>query len=47
MLRIQIASIRVLDGVLDRFLAYGQTTTSIIQSTPVSPRPPPVGNEAG
>ena len=27
-----------LDGLLDRFLAHGQTTTSLIQSTPVPPR---------
>ncbi len=45
-LRIQIASIDVLDVVLDRFLALGQTTTSIIQSTPVPRRAPPLGNGA-
>jgi len=27
-----------LDGLLDRFLAHGQTTTSLIQSSPVPPR---------
>jgi Lrp/AsnC family leucine-responsive transcriptional regulator len=27
-----------LDEVLDQFLAYGQTTTSIVQSSPVPPR---------
>ena len=27
-----------LDEVIDQFLAYGQTTTSIVQSTPVPPR---------
>lgn len=31
-----------LDEVLDQFLAYGQTTTSIIQSTPVPPRTLPL-----
>jgi Lrp/AsnC family leucine-responsive transcriptional regulator len=31
-----------LDRILDRFLAYGQTTTSIAQSSPVPPRGPPL-----
>jgi Lrp/AsnC family transcriptional regulator, leucine-responsive regulatory protein len=31
-----------LDKVLDRFLAYGQTTTSIVQSTPVPLRSLPL-----
>jgi Lrp/AsnC family transcriptional regulator, leucine-responsive regulatory protein len=31
-----------LDKVLDRFLAYGQTTTSIVQSTPVPARSLPL-----
>jgi Lrp/AsnC family leucine-responsive transcriptional regulator len=34
-LRVHLPSIDALDGVLDRFLAHGQTTTSIIQSTAV------------
>jgi nicotinate-nucleotide adenylyltransferase len=34
-----------LDRVLDRFLAYGQTTTSIVQSTPVKPRGLPLPDE--
>ena len=46
-LRIKITSIDVLDQVLDCFLAYGPTTTSIIQSTPVPPRAPPAGNGNG
>jgi len=29
-----------LDRVLDRFLVHGQTTTSIVQSSPVPPRSP-------
>jgi Lrp/AsnC family leucine-responsive transcriptional regulator len=33
--RIHLPSIDDLDRLLDQFLAYGQTTTSIIQSTPV------------
>lgn len=31
-----------LDRVLDRFLVYGQTTTSIVQSAPVPPRSLPL-----
>jgi hypothetical protein len=27
-----------MDRILDQFLAYGQTTTSLIQSSPVPPR---------
>jgi Lrp/AsnC family leucine-responsive transcriptional regulator len=34
-LKIYLPSIDELDHVLDQFLAYGQTTTSIIQSTPI------------
>lgn len=37
-LKVYLPSIDELDQVLDRFLSYGQTTTSIIQSTPVPPR---------
>lgn len=37
-LKVYLPSIGDLDQVLDRFLAYGQTTTNIIQSTPVPPR---------
>jgi Lrp/AsnC family leucine-responsive transcriptional regulator len=31
-----------LEEILDRFLLYGQTVTSIVVSTPVAPRPLPV-----
>jgi Lrp/AsnC family leucine-responsive transcriptional regulator len=41
-LRIYLDSIAHLDVVLDQFLAYGQTTTSIVQSTVVHDRPPPL-----
>ena len=40
-----LASIENLDQVLDQFLTYGQTTTSIIQSTPVPPRGLPLPSE--
>ena len=45
-LRLHLESIEVLDSVLDAFLSYGQTTTSIIQSSPVMPRPLPLPNGA-
>ncbi len=34
-LKVYLDSLDNLDSILDQFLAYGQTTTSIIQSTPV------------
>ena len=37
-LQVRLESLDNLDPILDRFLAYGQTTTSIVQSTPVPPR---------
>lgn len=37
-LKVGLDSLDNLDVILDQFLAYGQTTTSIVQSTPVSPR---------
>lgn len=37
-LKVHLPDLPHLDKVLDRFLAFGQTTTSIIQSTPVPPR---------
>ena len=37
-LKVRLDSLDNLDVILDRFLAYGQTTTSIVQSTPVAPR---------
>jgi Lrp/AsnC family transcriptional regulator, leucine-responsive regulatory protein len=41
-LKVRLDSLDNLDLVLDQFLAYGQTTTSIVQSTPVPPRYPPL-----
>lgn len=46
-LKVHLASLESLDGVLDRFLAHGQTTTSIVQSSPVPLRAPPLPNVAG
>ena len=41
-LQVRLESLDNLDLILDQFLAYGQTTTSIVQSTPVPPRHLPV-----
>ena len=41
-LKVYLESLESLDRVLDRFLAFGQTTTSIVQSTPVPLRAPPL-----
>jgi Lrp/AsnC family leucine-responsive transcriptional regulator len=43
-LKVHLDALENLDVVLDRFLAFGQTTTSIIQSSPVPPRGPPLSN---
>ena len=41
-LKIHLRSLAELDGILDRFLVYGQTTTSLVQSSPLERRPPPI-----
>lgn len=41
-LKVYLESVERLDELLDRFLPYGQTTTSLVQSTPVPPRAPPL-----
>jgi Lrp/AsnC family transcriptional regulator, leucine-responsive regulatory protein len=41
-LKVHAPSIGQLEEVLDRFLLHGQTTSSIVVSTPVPPRPLPV-----
>jgi Lrp/AsnC family leucine-responsive transcriptional regulator len=40
-LRVHLRSIDELSGLLDRFLVYGQTTTSIVNATPIPRRNPP------
>jgi Lrp/AsnC family transcriptional regulator, leucine-responsive regulatory protein len=40
--KVHLDSIENLDQVLDRFLAFGQTTTSLVQSSPVPLRAPPL-----
>ncbi|WP_120006336.1 Lrp/AsnC family transcriptional regulator [Nesterenkonia muleiensis] len=39
LLKVHVPRIEDLEGVLDRFLLYGQTTSSLIVSSPVLPRP--------
>ena len=45
-LKVYIPAIDQLDRLLDSFLLYGTTTTTIIQSSPVSLRPPPLPEDA-
>ena len=40
-MKVHLASIEELPSVLDRFLLYGETTTSIVNATPVPRRDPP------
>jgi Lrp/AsnC family leucine-responsive transcriptional regulator len=42
LVKVHAAAVDELEEVLDRFLLYGQTVTSIVVSTPVPPRPLPV-----
>ena len=44
-LKIHFESLDALDRILDQFLAFGQTTTSLVQSTPVPPRGLPLPGE--
>ena len=41
-LKVHLPAMDQLDRILDRFLFHGTTTTSIIQSSPVPLRPPPL-----
>jgi Lrp/AsnC family leucine-responsive transcriptional regulator len=41
-LKVHLPSMAQLDRLLDRFLLHGTTTTSIVQSSPVPPRPLPL-----
>ena len=45
-LKVFLKEISNLDSVLDKFLAHGQTTTSIVQSSPVLPRSLPLPRSA-
>jgi Lrp/AsnC family transcriptional regulator, leucine-responsive regulatory protein len=44
-MKVYIPAIDQLDRILDCFLVYGSTTTSIIQSSPVPPRLPPLPSQ--
>lgn len=44
LVKAHLESLDDLDGLLDRFLAHGQTTTSIVQSSPIPPRGLPLPN---
>jgi len=44
-LKVFLKEVSNLDRVLDKFLAHGQTTTSIVQSSPVPPRGVPLPAE--
>ena len=41
-MKVHLPGLDQLDEVLDQFLAFGQTTTSIVQSSPVPPRALPL-----
>jgi Lrp/AsnC family transcriptional regulator, leucine-responsive regulatory protein len=43
-LKVYLATIESMDGILDRFLAFGQMTTSLVQSSPVPLRRPPLSD---
>jgi Lrp/AsnC family leucine-responsive transcriptional regulator len=42
LMKVHVTEIAKLEEVLDRFLMYGQTTSSIVQSSPVPGRPLPL-----
>lgn len=44
-LKIYLPSLEQLDRILDEFLRYGTTATSLVQSSPVPLRPPPLPEE--
>jgi Lrp/AsnC family leucine-responsive transcriptional regulator len=45
-MKLHVRSVEHLEEVIDRFTPYGQTTTSIVQSSPVPRRPVPLGGGA-
>jgi Lrp/AsnC family transcriptional regulator, leucine-responsive regulatory protein len=44
-LKVHLRSIDELSGLLDRFLVYGETTTSIINASPIPRRDPPIDGD--
>lgn len=45
LLKVHVPKVDQLEEILDRFLAFGQTTTSIVQSSPVPPRGLPLPSD--
>jgi len=45
LIKVHAPAVQELETLLDQFLIYGQTVTSIVVSTPVPPRPLPVDTE--
>ncbi len=41
-LKVHLRTIDELSGLLDRFLVYGETTTSLINASPIPRRDPPI-----
>ena len=46
-MKVHVAAVDQLETILDAFLPYGQTTTSIVQSSPVPPRGLPIHTSRG
>ncbi|MGH3762616.1 Lrp/AsnC family transcriptional regulator [Actinophytocola sp.] len=46
LIKVHVPSVEELEGVLDAFLLFGQTTSSFVVATPVAPRPPGLGQQA-
>ena len=44
--KLHLRAMEDLEAILDRFVLYGQTTTSIVHSAPVGPRPLPLARRA-
>jgi Lrp/AsnC family leucine-responsive transcriptional regulator len=42
LMRLHVRDVEQLEELIDRFALFGQTTTSIMQSSPVPPRPAPL-----
>jgi Lrp/AsnC family transcriptional regulator, leucine-responsive regulatory protein len=46
LIKVHAATVPEIEDILDQFLVYGQTVTSIVVSTPVPPRPLPLPGHA-
>lgn len=44
--RAYVGSVEELEGLIDKIIPYAMTNTSIIQSSPVEPRLPPIGQRS-